>query len=1572
MAGSRRRTPTAGAALAVLLAGLAAAATLAPLARADSGGPDSYGYTWVDSRFPNPGVPFNWIDGVSGGADLGLADDNCSRNPVDFGFPFRFYGTIHTNAYVCPNGFLNFNSPQSNPQYAEDYTMALGADLNPDSATAPGTGHVFARSDTLSTPRRFIVTWNGVYTYATTSPQTFQIVLFENPTGGDGRILFQYRTLTSPPPHITGIMNVTRTSSLEYASPLENLLAVMFIPPGGSPPGDVLAVTGASLAPAAAEPGMKAVPMLRLGLSTPTNTVYVRALRVDVTGVPPSASDVSSIGVWYDADRDGQLNASIDAFLAGAAPSGSPPHATLALPTPLPVVAGQPESLLISFDLPLYAVVGDWIGAGVLSAGYLQVATPDTVSSSNFPFNTYAAGIRTRIVEGTDTLQVTSWAATNPVNVTRWQTDVPMLRFTVDVDKGAVTILRIDATLVAVPIVPRNVWLAKLYLETEGDLVLRPEGDRLLDRGRFDVLGAVHFRLNLTVISGSPRTLWVAFDIAPDANLGSFLGARIPGPSAIGLAGTKDLVAPGNFPIETPSPSTIRIAGPPVIASRWAVRTPVPDGASHPGEYAISTSNSRDLRKIGGNLGSWLVVVNNETDLFVLYDALGDVTPGGNDTASIAFQTDRLAFPGAPPDDEFGAGGPSGPFHAVFNLTTGRWRVEDPCNGTLDANHSGIACVAGFGGSAFGGTPHRVYEFRIPLALLEVPLPIPAGYTLGIAALSNWSLGVHDGNTSANATWPLVDPPIPPLWYGVLGLAAAPPVNSPPSLDWTGEPGFAGDGVDPDGGTLLTGFTFRVNYTDIDGDPPSLGDPRVHILSGGVEVPGSPFSMVDVNAADTNTTDGKVYYRFHTFALCPQTYAYYFTAQDDHGENATPTTTMAGPSVICPPAAPTLENGTVTPASGNSGTTDFTWSVEYRDANGDPPSLGDPKVSIRKGGTEIANRTLVLATWLGRVGNYTEGAQFTGSQNLTLPGGDYSYAFFASDGTFNATTPPAAGPQVNPEAPDSLLVSVVSNAPLVVNQGTRGVRMFTAYLQALSNFVDVVSFRIDLAGSAVDSDVVRVRLYWDVDRSGGVTGPDQLLGQGAFAFGTVLFRGFFVHVVQGGGTEFLIALIDFSPTAVPDDRVALRVLDASYVGVNPPDVVSPLATFQTGEVLVNGPPAATALTVEGAANGTPASLHLTTASPALGWTYSDPNFNDVVQVAYNVSVSAWPGGTLLWFQNATGSATGVVYGGLPLAAGATAVARILVSDGRIWGAPSSITFRRNTPPPAPVLASPADGAADVGPSSVLLRWTLSADAEGDVVSYRWTASTTPDFAVNVSGTTSPGATSVTILTAGVTTYYWRVEAWDQYEWGSPSASRSFTTVPSVGSIRGRVIENGTVPARPIAALVRLFNASGGLVAQVTATSQGAFLFTGVPLGLYTIRASAAGYIENASEANLTTANANVDIQDIVLVREPMTDGPPPGTDWAAVALWGGLAAALAAAGVAAFLVVRRVRRRREEGAAAAQASLEERGPGGEPPEKGTRPAAAPSESEVFFECPACGTTVTEDAKTCPGCGAIFE
>ena len=86
-------------------------------------------------------------------------------------------------------------------------------------------------------------------------------------------------------------------------------------------------------------------------------------------------------------------------------------------------------------------------------------------------------------------------------------------------------------------------------------------------------------------------------------------------------------------------------------------------------------------------------------------------------------------------------------------------------------------------------------------------------------------------------------------------------LNHSPTLSWTGETVYINNGVSPGVGTTTMTYVYRVNYMDSDNDQPMAGFPKVHIKKGGVDISGSPFSMTEVNPADTNyTVFGKFYY----------------------------------------------------------------------------------------------------------------------------------------------------------------------------------------------------------------------------------------------------------------------------------------------------------------------------------------------------------------------------------------------------------------------------------------------------------------------------------------------------------------------------------------------------------------------------------------------------------------------------------------------------------------------------------------------------------------------------------------
>jgi len=133
--------------------------------------------------------------------------------------------------------------------------------------------------------------------------------------------------------------------------------------------------------------------------------------------------------------------------------------------------------------------------------------------------------------------------------------------------------------------------------------------------------------------------------------------------------------------------------------------------------------------------------------------------------------------------------------------------------------------------------------------------------------------------------------------YGRLMLEFIP--GAPPSLSWTGEPNYTSDGLDPEIGTSSTNFTYRVKYSDEDNDPPASGFPKVHILKGGSEISGSPFTMGEVDSGDITYSDGKLYTYTKNELILGTDYDYRFEAEDVHGSQATgdPINVVDGPDI---------------------------------------------------------------------------------------------------------------------------------------------------------------------------------------------------------------------------------------------------------------------------------------------------------------------------------------------------------------------------------------------------------------------------------------------------------------------------------------------------------------------------------------------------------------------------------------------------------------------------------------------------------------------------------------------------
>lgn len=178
---------------------------LSAVALLASGGPDTYGYTWVDTE------PLAWID-VSAGAAL-------TASAVDIGFNFKFYENTYSQIYVSQYGYASFE-PKVNTK--PPYSMP---DSNPpNNVVAPHwaysdliNGYIRTLSIGTAPDRLFVAEWNHVASTGRSDDFTFELVLHE-----DGDIVFQYQVmnygLSSYGIGISGIEDSQGTDGLTVTS----------------------------------------------------------------------------------------------------------------------------------------------------------------------------------------------------------------------------------------------------------------------------------------------------------------------------------------------------------------------------------------------------------------------------------------------------------------------------------------------------------------------------------------------------------------------------------------------------------------------------------------------------------------------------------------------------------------------------------------------------------------------------------------------------------------------------------------------------------------------------------------------------------------------------------------------------------------------------------------------------------------------------------------------------------------------------------------------------------------------------------------------------------------------------------------------------------------------------------------------------------------------------------------------------------------------------------------------------------------------------------------------------------
>jgi hypothetical protein len=171
--------------------------------------------------------------------------------------------------------------------------------------------------------------------------------------------------------------------------------------------------------------------------------------------------------------------------------------------------------------------------------------------------------------------------------------------------------------------------------------------------------------------------------------------------------------------------------------------------------------------------------------------------------------------------------------------------------------------------------------------------------------------------------------------------------NNTPTLAWTGEVNYMGDGVDPNSGAGGSNFVFQIKYTDADNETPGPIQVWVDENDNGSYDAGEKHVMTEVDAGDSDHTDGKLYTRTLAIAyVVDGTFKYRFYAYDGTDDaTGTPVsdsfvtvTSLNNAPVLAWTGETEYTIDGVDPDSG-AGCIDFEFRVSYTDDENDAPSF---------------------------------------------------------------------------------------------------------------------------------------------------------------------------------------------------------------------------------------------------------------------------------------------------------------------------------------------------------------------------------------------------------------------------------------------------------------------------------------------------------------------------------------------------------------------------------------------------------------------------------------------------------
>lgn len=271
-----------------------------------------------------------------------------------------------------------------------------------------------------------------------------------------------------------------------------------------------------------------------------------------------------------------------------------------------------------------------------------------------------------------------------------------------------------------------------------------------------------------------------------------------------------------------------------------------------------------------------------------------------------------------------------GGFTPNWNPELGWGRVD--AFQTLSGNDHRGATLGGMNGQVrYKSTVVKNADVKVYPEGSGTPLVTVSSKEAGIFSVENIAPGPYDVTASYFGEDQTIQHLVVESGYDLPGIRfniSGPPPSQAPVLAWAGAVGYETDGCDPDSGKHDARITWKVHYSDANGDAPTDGV-KVRILRNTTEIDGSPFAMTSGVISDYVAGGVFTYSRKLPYG----DYSCYFSASDGT-DNATgaPTSELSGPVII---TGPKLLKPRILPDTGDS-TTRFRYRVNYATTDGKP------------------------------------------------------------------------------------------------------------------------------------------------------------------------------------------------------------------------------------------------------------------------------------------------------------------------------------------------------------------------------------------------------------------------------------------------------------------------------------------------------------------------------------------------------------------------------------------------------------------------------------------------------------